>query len=92
MTSDGLTWHDIVYDIPLPKAKRKEALKNGNQMEDLEKQEDSEKSSDVIRPANPTSKNGPKVGDRRILDGISGGVKRGEMVGILGASGAGKTS
>lgn len=77
----GLAWSNITYDIPLPKQKRKEASAAEKGGGDLEKQEG-------LKEAKPSAADGgPKVGDRRILDGVSGGVKRGEMTAILGASG-----
>ncbi|KAK0547185.1 hypothetical protein OC846_004139 [Tilletia horrida] len=82
----GLEWRNITYDIPLPRKQRKAALAasaNGS----------SEKASPAANSADQG--NGVrelKAGDRRILNNISGHVGRGEMLAILGASGAGKTT
>lgn len=78
-----MDWHDVTYDIAWQRNKKAEA----------KKADGGEAAVYVERP--PVSAGHlPALaeGHRRILNGVSGSVKRGEMVAILGASGAGKTT
>lgn len=76
----GLTWLGVVYDIPRPKSLLSTILRSRT----------SGSTSDIEKTSTPD--NGESPLDRRILNGLSGRVRRGEYVGILGASGAGKTT
>lgn len=74
--TSGLQWANVTYDIPVKKPLLSLG-KNSDSSVDIEK-------------ASP-GPDQPKT-TRRILNNLSGSVQRGEFVGILGASGAGKTS
>lgn len=90
IANSGLYWRDITYDIPINQpflSKLRPAKHVNNSLDEIEKGSD-DKGIPRTSDGNPaTSKT-----DRRILNGLSGHVKRGEFVGILGASGAGKTT
>lgn len=76
-----MDWLDITYDIPIPRIK-KQSKNDGGETPTYKE-----------RPAESASHLLPVPQDhRRILNGLTGSVKRGEMVAILGASGAGKTT
>lgn len=79
-TAGDFIWSNIVYDIPLPKKQRKAAIAGAHDVE----QGDTTERRQIREAAKP--------GDRRILSGVSGGVKRGQTMAIMGASGAGKTT
>ncbi|KAK0521302.1 hypothetical protein OC834_006715 [Tilletia horrida] len=93
-SQDGLRWTDITYDIPLARKQRKAAIAaaasaaSPNGADSVEKGVSSDLKTGQKDGAGPTL----KPGDRRILNNISGHVARGEMLAILGASGAGKTT
>lgn len=86
--NSGLYWSNIYYDLPISKPflSKLRSTKNADYEDTAEKASDDQdrNSANGRSPAQPT--------DRRILNGISGHVKRGDFVGILGASGAGKTT
>uniref|UniRef100_V5F118 ABC transporter domain-containing protein n=2 Tax=Kalmanozyma brasiliensis (strain GHG001) TaxID=1365824 RepID=V5F118_KALBG len=102
------SWRDITYDVLLSKARRKEIKKQGKDASSpssppQEKASQAEKGSasptdtldeEKLEEFNETFPHLPPLDPmrRRVLNGVSGHVKRGEMVAILGASGAGKTS
>lgn len=81
-----MDWRDITYDIPIPRVKKhaqKQAKNNDGGETPTYKERSAESASHLF----------PLPQDhRRILNGLTGSVKRGEMVAILGASGAGKTT
>ena len=80
----GLLWSNIRYDLPI-KQPFLSKLRSSNKNKQVDAPEhDAEKATYVD--------NGRSTTERRILNGLSGRVKRGEFVGILGASGAGKTT
>lgn len=88
-----LSWHDITYDIPLTKKASKESA---NHRTTWSGEGNAESLSAGLEEGNvfDAAKGGLSgpPGHRRILFGMSGSVRRGEMVAILGASGAGKTT
>lgn len=98
--TDGLAWNAVVYDIPLPRKQRKAALAAASsgaapsapdaQTHDVEKSPN-EKPGEEASVDVPDWMKGP-VGTRRLLSNFKGHVARGEICGIMGASGAGKVS
>lgn len=105
---DVFSWRDITYDVLLSKARRKHIKKHGTAAAPVEKATENEKALEAengsFSPADSEEVQLAEQQDvfphlppldpmrRRVLNGVSGHVKRGEMVAILGASGAGKTS
>lgn len=88
----ALQWQDICYDIPLPKKQRQAAAPQDGKAsprgeKDVEKG-DAEGSKTPDHASVGSSEDTPPKGMRRILAGMSGAVSSGEMVAILGASGA----
>ncbi|CEH14703.1 abc atp-binding protein isoform 1 [Ceraceosorus bombacis] len=100
----SLSWHDLTFDIPIPRKTLKaqaqkaqvEQQRSANAASaDVEKSaKKSESSADGVPPAATPTLTATNLADghRRLLDSVSGSVRRGEMVAILGASGAGKTT
>lgn len=80
----GLLWSNICYDLPIKQPFLSKLRSSDKKAQHGDAFDYAEKASsiDIGKPGT----------ERRILNGLSGHVKRGEFVGILGASGAGKTT
>lgn len=84
----SLSWHDVTYEIPL--TKRSKSGKSASQ-----KPQDLEVGQEKIfhRTSSQQGDDQDRSSDRRvILSGVSGSLRRGQMMAVLGASGAGKTT
>lgn len=84
-THSGLFWSNITYDLPIKQPLLSRLKPNKKQLDTSDQGEKGEHHVEIAQPVE-------KRTERRILNGLSGHVKRGEFVGILGASGAGKTT
>lgn len=71
-----LVWRDLTFDVPLPK------VRNG-------KGQDTSPDTQTSTGHEPTP---VKAGLRRVLHGLSGQVRTGQVLAIMGASGSGKTT
>lgn len=74
----NLVWRDITFDVPIPRSVKK-----------------GKAPSAALTPASSAPDHEPtpvKQGMRRILHGLSGHVRTGQVLAIMGASGSGKTT
>ena len=85
--NSGLFWSNICYDLPIKQPLLSKLRSKKNRVDTSDQSEKTSHDAEIAQPQ-PTNKST----ERRILNGLSGHVKRGEFVGILGASGAGKTT
>eukprot|EP00177_Eucheuma_denticulatum_P008708 GFKZ01015826.1.p1 GENE.GFKZ01015826.1~~GFKZ01015826.1.p1 ORF type:complete len:669 (-),score=81.68 GFKZ01015826.1:947-2953(-) len=74
-----LVWRDLTFDVPLPRTKKSAAAQ------------------DTPGPASSSDSNAyeptpVRPGMRRVLHGLSGQVRTGQVLAIMGASGSGKTT